>query len=389
MPIETSTYHAAKGRVSFSLSRIDALSDDDIESWRQIGDLQDTVSSPLLGYNFARLVSEVRDDLRLIVARDEGKLVACIAVHLRPGGLARPVGAPFDDVSGPLIHPNYNFHLDDMISAVGIHSYRANACIAEVCAKPDLSNAGSSFVIRLDGRTPEDYIESRRKLFAKKFKSFRRLLRKLSNEFGDLEFTWGPPEPERYKQLLEWKSNQLRRTGLLDFTSARYCKLVLDKISQTPAKMDGGFGGFMVELLLNGKLIAGHFGVRDGGHSHPWIAAYDPQFSEFTPGNLLLYRICESMNDMKLDSYNLAGGHDHYKKYYSDREIETCTINLNADSSLGRVQALGYKAWEIAGASDSEATAARMRRRFDHIATSEPGLAGRLYEVGLAFAKRR
>ena len=74
--------------------RPDALDAADLATWRGWTEATPAFGSPLLGPAFARLVGAVREDAHVAVFRDGGRTVGVLAHHRRPGGLARPIGAP-------------------------------------------------------------------------------------------------------------------------------------------------------------------------------------------------------------------------------------------------------------------------------------------------------
>ena len=363
------------------------LSDADAADWQALCDAHTDYSSPLLGPHFARLIASVRTDVRYLLVREGGALVLSMAVHKRPFGLARPVGAPFSDLSGPVIAQGFTPDMADILHRAGIAAYRADAVPdpwQALQAGPDSENE-PAWVISLGDRTPADYLEACRSANPKRLKNFRRLDRRLDETHGPIMLNHGPASPQSLAQLLAWKSRQFRADGLVDVVTATETRRIL----QAVARADGdGIEGYMVALMAEGQLYAGHFGVRSGGHFHPWISAYDPALSEFGPGVLLLLNIVTRMPEMELESYNIAGGHDHYKKYFALDQIHVKRLHLTAPGLAGMVQSAGYRSWDMIGGRNDASAAARLRRRLDHIATCERGLLKRASGLVYAVAKR-
>ncbi len=87
--------------------------------------------------------------------------------------------------------------------------------------KGAVADEREAFVIELTG-SAADYLEALRASSPKQFKNYRRLDGKLDREVGDdrtvrARTTRGRPST----QLLAWKRDQLRRTGVHDFLRAR------------------------------------------------------------------------------------------------------------------------------------------------------------------------
>ncbi len=363
------------------------LSDADAADWRALCDAHTHYSSPLLGPHFARLIASVRTDVRFLLVREGGALVLAMAVHKRPFGLARPVGAPFSDLSGPVLAQGFVPDMADILRRAGIAAYRADAVPdpwQALVSGPD-GDSEPAWVISLGDRTPADYLEACRSANPKRLKNFRRLDRRLDETHGPIMVNHGPASPQTLAQLLAWKSTQFQAEGLVDVISATESRNIL----KAAARASGaGIEGYMVALMAEGRLYAGHFGVRNGAHFHPWISAYDPEFSESGPGVLLLFNVIKSIGEMGLESYNLAGGHDHYKKYFALDQIPVKRLNLTAPGLAGGIQAAGYRSWDLIGARNESSAAARLRRRLDHIATCERGLLQRASGLAYAVAKR-
>ncbi len=380
-----------RAQAHYECRRFETLGARDLDDWRRLCEGDRDLASPLLGPGFAALVAGQRDDVRIILARRDERLIGVLGVHKRPFGHARPIGAPFNDYCGPVVAPGEDVCLPAMLAAGGQSSYHApSAVIApERLGKVSLEGEDQAYVIQLDGRTPEAYIEEFRSQHAKRHKNFRRLLRQLErSDEGELKLVWGPPDRAQLARLLDWKSAQFRRDGLVDVTSATHSAQVLQAAARLRADDDNELHGFMISLMLGDTLLAGHFGVREGRHFHPWIAAFNPEYSEHAPGILLIYKAVSVMDQIGLETYDLSGGHDHYKKYFAAPLRRTLNIRASSGDALGAVGALQRAGWRAIGGSAGEGAGARLRRRLDHIGACEPGFSARIGEFVTALRKR-
>jgi len=374
------------GEVTIETLEWRELSASDLEGWEALRATHPHGTSPLLSPAFARLVSGVRGDLRVILARQGSRVLACMAVHVRPMGFARPAGAPFDDLSGPLIAPGCGLDARDLVEGAGLNAYSAKSAIVTGDAPGE--GAALPYLIDVRGTDSAAYSEARRKEHAKRFKNFRRLQNKLEREKGAIEFRWGRPDLVALHELLSWKSQQFQRDGLLDITRATHSRAVLDAAAhETPGDL-AAFGGFMVELRCGGDLVAGHFGIREGAHFHPWISAYRPEFAEFAPGMVLLKQVIARMEEMGLETYQLADGHGHYKKYFATPGAPTAPVSVTTPGLIGAVHGAARRGWSLLGAPDGDSVGARLARRMDHIAVCESNPVTRVRELALAVARR-
>lgn len=370
--------------LSFKQVRTAELSEGDVRDWHALQESNRLYASPLLSPDYARLVASFREDVRVLIARDDaGALVGILGLHKRPMGLSRAIGAPFDDLSGPLIARGSGLGSADFIAACGLQAYRAEASL-----DPDAEPGDSSSYLIEAGETSDiERLEARRALHPKRFKNFRRLSRKLDADMNGVDLRWGAPDPARLAQLLAWKRAQFLEDGLVDLTCATHSGQLLQAVAHTPSPDGQALGGYMVELVCRERLLAGHFGIVLNGHFHPWISAYDPALGDYAPGIILLYRLLEHFSETGLKSYNLASGHDHYKKYFAEPVIPTRPLHVYAQSPVGMAQGLGERVWGLLGTREETAAGARLRRRLDHLAACEPGLGARV--SGFIYAVRK
>ncbi len=377
--------------VVFVAKNISEVTHSEWEQWKILNSSQSCYNSPLLEPEFANLVAAHSDHVKVIFGLVGEKIISVFCGSSRVAGMVRPLGAPFDDYSGPLIAKGYTISMNDMLRAGGWHSYRSDGCAATegMFSDVDFESRDHSFVAQIDeDGSASEYLAERWKDNSKRMKNFRRLSRKLDKDFDSVELRYGVNDPTDIKQLFEWKSTQFRKSGLVDVIEAEKSSKVLQAVSALKYNKDNEFGGYLIELRVNGALVAGHFGVRSGENFHPWISAYDPEQSEMGPGIILLYRAIEAMDEMGLKSYDLSGGHDHYKKYFAKPAREVGKLVYFRPTMLGTIQAIGFKSWNLLGTKNENSIASRMRRRFDHLAICETRILPRFKGFLEAFLKR-
>jgi CelD/BcsL family acetyltransferase involved in cellulose biosynthesis len=355
----------------------------EIAAWRGLCDTRPDFASPLLGPDFAAAVGAVRADARVAVLRRDQRTVGFLAYHQRPGGLARPIGAPLSDYHALVAEEGVG--IGEALAAAGLAAFRFSGLVDPARAFAGLDAAQKdAFVIALDG-TAEDYLEALRAASAKRFKNYRRLDHKLDREVGELRIVAPDTDQGAFDQLIGWKRDQLARTGGQDFLRPAWTR---DLMAGLFERRDGDFQGLMVNLYAGDRLVAGHFGVRLGQTYHPWIASTDPELAAWSPGQIFLLRAIAAMPDLGLTTYDLGPGHEHYKRPYA---LSTRTLSegvATAASPRGRAALAAEAAWALAGAHRA-GPVSRLRRRLDAIATVELSLAGRARGLAAALASRR
>lgn len=358
------------------------LSDADVGAWRQLCASRSEFRSPLLGPDFARAVGAVRPDARVAIWREAGRGIGFLPYHHRPGGMARPIGAPLSDYHGLVAERSLDIHQD--LAEFGLSAFRFTGLVDPhhefATATSGLHQA---YLIEVE-RSADEYLEQVRAASPKRFKNYRRLDGKLDREVGPL--TLRAPDFDRaaFDQLLAWKREQLIRTGAHDFLAPAWTR---DLLASFLDMREGPFQGLMINLYVGDKLLAGHIGVRVGEIYHPWIASTDPEMAAWSPGQLFLLRAIGAMPQLGLKVYDLGPGHDHYKRPYAFGSRMIGEGTMAAAGPRGRAAIASERAWVLAGANGA-GPVGRLRRRLDIIATSELSFAGRAKGLAGAIAAR-
>lgn len=351
--------------------RPDALTLRDLGAWRAICDGRPAYRSPLLGPEFAQAVGAVRRDVAVAVLKRRGETVGFLAHHRGRDGFARPIGAPFSDYHGPVLAEGFDPSLAEVLAASGLHCFR---CTSLIGPAPDAATeAREAYAIGLEAIDAPGLLEEIRRSDPKRAKNWRRLSHKLEREQGAVEF--GPDRStEALRAVLAWKSAQLRRSGLHDVLRPLWVRELVNDLFANP---DPVFGGLFLTLRVEGRPVAGHFGVRRGGVYHPWVAAYAPDAAPYSPGVLFLLRAIEAMPALGLTTYDLSAGSDHYKKPFAN--VRTVVRAGLVRAAPGAEAPFGWM--QAALGARGAALARRLDQRLEQIAAAEPTILGRLKGV--------
>jgi CelD/BcsL family acetyltransferase involved in cellulose biosynthesis len=348
------------------------LTEIDAKAWRDLVVANPAFRSPLLGPDFARAVGAVRPDARVTVFRRDGRSVGFLPHHQRPGGLARPIGAVLSDFHALVSAPGAGLTGPEALAKAGLSSFRFSGLI-DPHGLFDANATRESHSVEPGGDV-EAYLETLRAVSAKRFKNWRRLENKLDREVGPLRLVAADLSQAAFDTLLAWKRDQLHRTGGHDFLRPVWTGQLLANLF---AEREGDFRGLMICLYAGDRLVAGHFGVRQGGVYHPWIASTDPELAAWSPGQAFLAQAIAAMPGLGLDRYDLGPGHDHYKRPWALTQTPIGEGVALAGSPAGRRAASLEGAWVLAGARRGGAVG-RLHRRLDAIASVETTMGGRV-----------
>lgn len=134
--------------------------------------------------------------------------------------------------------------------------------------------------------------------------------RRLERELGPLQFQLDDPRPEVFDACVKWKSSQYLATGLTD--------MFADPVNVALFRRLRERGAVLVSSLTAGQtLVAVHFGSSNDGRFGWWVPAYDPKWSKFSPGRLLLeelLKVSHTRGDLEFD---FLIGNESYKFQYA------------------------------------------------------------------------
>lgn len=355
------------------------LSSKDKEAWEAFRAESSAFGSPLLSASFCDAVGQIRADAAVAVFRRRGVAVGFLAHHRRPGSLARPIGAPWSDYHALVSAPDAALDGAAALRAAGLSSFRFSGLIDPygifVEAEAEQHDAYVIAIAR-DADGPA-YWEELRTASPKRFKNMRRLEHKLGREVGE-PVLMVDHDHATFERLLNWKSAQLRRSGLHDVLHAPASRRLMQSLF---LRREGPLQGLLISLKIGDRLIAAHFGVRLADAYHPWVAAYDPTLASYSPGLTFMSEAIRAMPRFGLVSYDLSAGGDHYKRSFACSTVVIREGVLRTAKARLSLRQLGATISHRAGP-----TMRRVERRLDHIAAAELSLSGRLHGFATALS---
>lgn len=349
------------------------LGERDLAAWRAFAAPGGRLSSPYLLPEFAQAVAQAREDVRVLVAEENGAPCAFFAYHAGP--VARPVGAPMSDYQGVVARSGTAIEPDALLTAM-----KAGALVYEnwagTPAPGRVRQREGSAIIDLEGGVQE-WLQRRHALHRNHFRKIAQRARRAEREYGPARIVIGDAAGAHFEMLKAWKAAQYRETGKLDLFAIPWVATVLAGLA---ARRFGPLRGLTSALYYGDRLAAVEFGLAAGGVYHSWFPAYDPAFAPVSPGLQLLHGLVEAAPRLSISRIDLGKGESHYKKYYGDYEVPL---------SQGRVLASSLAAAGIAGWDFAESIAARLprpladaparlRRRWAQTSAFEPDLRRRL-----------
>ena len=376
------------GPMQVFLKHPDELEAAEIAAWRALLAADARLDSPFLTPEFAQAAGSVREDARVLLARDtHGAVELILPLQVAASKLARPLGAPMCDVAAPIAAPGAQAKLAHALGRAGLAAYAFAGRPAGVAMPGVLKRAREGSAVADLGGGFVRWLEAQRDLHPKHFKKMRRLARQAEREFGVESVSFGPASAADLATLIAWKREQFAATRRHDVLGAAWTRGLLEACA---AQEREGFAGMMATLRYGGRLAAAEFGLRSGGTLHGWIAGYDPAFAACSPGLVLQERLLERAADAGVRRVVLGTGEDHYKRYYASFH-EGVDEGVAAAAGLAggaRAMAAGLlRVVEQGRFGPASRLAGQTRRRLDVILAVETSMGGQLRGVRRALGE--
>ena len=376
---------AAMAGLEAELVHPGALTAADVATWRGLRDAEPAFASPLLSVEFAQAVGAVRVDARVAVYRRDGRTIGFLAHHRRPGGFARPIGAPFCDYHALISRRDSALGAAEALQAARLGALRLTGVI------DPFDSFGDAIKTRMPAHrivleaTAGAYLEALWRGSGNRLKNYRRYRRSLEKAAGPLRVVGDDRDPQAFERLIGWKREQFERTGLHDFLAVPWAAALMRGLFADRTEM---FAGQMISLYAGGRLVAAHFGARQGGWFHPWISAFDPDLKAHSPGTVHQVEAIAAMTGLGLHTYDLGPGEDHWKQQFTNGG-EVIGLGLAvAPNFAGALARSSDRFWALPPLRDA-ALVGRLRNRMDQIAALELTLGGRVQGAAYALTTQR
>lgn len=305
------------GTVTASVVRPDELSPSDLDSWRQLLGHGEALDSPFFRPEFTQAVARVRSDVEVTVLRRSGRPVAFFPFQRHRWRIGWPVGGRLSDFHGPVIGEGADIPGEFLMRTSGLRVWNFNHLVASnPIHRPHDSIPGTSPFMDLRGGW--DAYVTEQKARSKQLGTALRKSRKLAREVGELRFQFHSPSDAAFRQLLAWKSEQLRRRRSVEVLRFPWVVDLLENLRRTDLP---GFAGVLSTLHAGDRLVALHLGMRTDRVLHIWFPTYDPAFGKYSPGLVLLLQLAQACASRGIERIDFGKGPERYKRDFQSGSI--------------------------------------------------------------------
>ncbi len=272
---------------------------------------QSSLSSPFLSWEFTQVIGQTRDDARVAVLDGGSGICGFLAFQVGPDRVGRPIGATIADAQAVICAPDLAFNARELIVAAGLDSWQFDHLL--VSQQPFVSyhrqRHRAPFVDLRAGH--EQFLDRLRTHSRDLLAQVGRRRRKLERERGPVVVEWQSTQRSRdIEHLSRWKSEQYARTGAWDRFAEPWIVETLANLAQSS---DPDCAGALGVLRAGDQLVAAHLGLLSSDRLSWWFPTYDPDFSRYSPGLILLLDLIGEAAKRAVALIDLGRGEHGYK----------------------------------------------------------------------------
>lgn len=285
------------------------LAADDIAKWAALQAADPRLASPFLRPEFSQWLGDVRDDTRVVVLR-EGDVAVGFFPYGKSGAAVHPAGTPLSLCQAVVAESGCCWDGLELLRATGSHRLTFDQWI------PDQEEA--TLFCGVDVHCPyvdlsqgfDAYLASKRAQGSDLFKDVGRKSRKLARTHGAVRCEL-IQDPQVIEQLIQWKSAQCERTQVADLFRFRW---PTELIRASIMHATDACGGLMWGLYAGQQPIALTLVLRSYAYAHGWVMAFDEQYSQFSPGMILLHEVLQDLPTRGITRLDMGKGVYGYKR---------------------------------------------------------------------------
>lgn len=288
-------------------------------AWSESQGADRNLDSPYFCPEFTQAVAAVRDDVEVALLEEKGQPAGFFPFQRGSSNVGRPVGGRLSDFQGVILKPGVSVTPQRLIDDCRLRAWSFDCLLQSQTAFAPFQWAATPSPF-IDLRTPYDtYLQERRAAGATDVMQALAKRKKAERALGPMRLELRTTDPGVLDQLIEWKSEQYRRTKVVNVLSYPWTLALLRRL----LAMDESpwFAGVLSALYFGDHLAAVHFGMRSRHVLHWWFPAYDPQLGKYSPGGQLLLELMRVTPSIGIDRIDLGKGTEQYKRSFMNGAI--------------------------------------------------------------------
>ena len=304
----------------------------EVAAWHAMQQATPSLANPFLAAEFAAAAGRLRREAQLAVLMDGQSVVGFFPFERRRLGAGVPIGGWLTPSQGLIHVPGLDWSPRELLRGCQLSAWRFDNLIADqhpfrpyyaaIEASPtiDLADGFAPYYASLWARSPRFCREIARKT------------RKLAREVGEVRVVADSQDPAVLRTLMEWKSEQYRRTGCVDRFAHPW---VTDLLSTLLATRTDCVRGMLSVLYAGGRPIAIQFGLRAGTLLVGWFTGYDIRYRRFSPGMIHLIQLSAHLPSVGVRVLQMGKGAKAYTDTVKNSDIFVAEGVVTNQSVLG------------------------------------------------------
>lgn len=290
------------------LVRPEDLSEQQLRDWIRVQQSNLEFRSPYFRPEFTQAVAKVRSDVEVALLKRGGETFGFFPFQRSPRNTGKPVGGRLSDFHGVIADAEWS--ASELIDGCRLDAW--NFDHLPVSQTPFSANCWSTAISPYIDLTEgfSEYRRQKKQSGSRELEQALRKARKVSREVGPLRLEVDVDDDEVFATLLQWKSDQYRRTKLTDVFAFDWTVALLEQLRRTNSD---GFRGLLSAVFAGDKLLAVHFGMRSGDVFHYWFPAYDRTLMKYSPGVLLISELLQAAETLGIRRLDLGKGDEQFK----------------------------------------------------------------------------
>lgn len=304
--------------MNFEVKATAELTREELAAWDKIRILHPEFQNPYFSADFAKAVSEIRNDVAVVVLKEASTPVGFFPFQ-RDGRHGKPLAARATDYHAVIIDPARSWSLSELLRGANLSSFEFDHLLASQTPWAEaMLKTAPSFQCHV-GDDGQAFLESRRAVHKGRFSTISGLRRRAIRELGPLHFQMDDRDAGSLEQMIAWKRAQYQAQGLFDVFSVEWITKLMWRLWKHPTP---GLKGVHSTLRAGDKLIAGCYALHSDSIRHEWFCAYDAEQQKLSPGLQLLVSMFEDAPAHGIRLVDMGRGSAHYKEIFSDHQIE-------------------------------------------------------------------
>jgi CelD/BcsL family acetyltransferase involved in cellulose biosynthesis len=243
-----------------------------------------------------------------------------------------PISGWLSACQGVIHHPDAQWSACDLMRECGLSAWRFdNLIVDQEPFKPYHGAVDPAPVIDLSGGFADYYAKLRTRA-PRLCRETDRKIRKLDREVGGVRLVCDSADREALRLLMDWKSDQYRRTNHVDRFGAPWVVDLLESLFTTRTDK---LSGLLSVLYAGDQPVSAQFGLRAGGLLVGWFAGYDARFARYSPGLIQLRLMTEGLSDVGVETLHMGKGAKQYTEALKNSDIYVSAGTVTSRTPAG------------------------------------------------------